>query len=38
MTGIEKFRVFMEILRTIIPIAVLILQVIIFLKLFEINL
>ena len=38
MTGLEKFRVFMEILRTLIPIAVLILQVIIFFKLFDINL
>jgi len=38
MTGLEKFRVFMEILRTLIPFGVLVLQVIIFLKLFEINL
>ena len=38
MTELEKFRVFMEVLRTLIPIAVLILQVIIFFKLFEINL
>jgi hypothetical protein len=33
MSKVEKIRIFMEFIRTIIPLAVLVLQVIIFLKL-----